>query len=290
MKLILIPFILAVTLGTSALAAVEPTDSPADPRIKTVVYRERDVVVIKGHYGYSTTIEFGANEVVENVAIGDSVAWQVVRSDSRPNLLFLKPMEANANTNMTVVTNQRIYSFELSAYKSSSQRNKNLSFRIRFTYPGEDAKELADFSAGIMSPSGDLIDGTRPDDWNFDYSFSGDTNLRPVRAFDDGRFTYLQFAKIKTTPAIFLVDDEGNESLVNFTRQGKYMVIERLGRQFTLRDGKDSVACIFNGAFPEPDISAPLAPKQIDAESEEDGLIPADLFDDATYEYPNTRR
>src|SRR5688572_5309351 len=133
MKTLLSALLAASILSVSAWAAVEPTESPADPRINTVVYHERDVVTIKGHYGYSTTIEFAEGEVVETASIGDSVAWQVIKPESRPNMLFIKPLEANANTNMTVVTNLRIYSFELSADKAPSQKDKTLAFRIRFT-------------------------------------------------------------------------------------------------------------------------------------------------------------
>ena len=163
-------------------------------------------MTIKGHYGYSTTIEFAENETVETASIGDSVAWQVIKPESRPNMLFIKPLEANANTNMTVVTNLRIYSFELSADKAPSRQDKNLAFRIRFTYPNTDAQGLAGIGGDGQPSAGLLTQGKSPDEWNFDYSFSGSRSLRPLRAFDDGKFTYLQFSKRETTPAIFLVD------------------------------------------------------------------------------------
>ena len=62
--------------------------------------------------------------------------------------------------------------------------------------------------------------------------------------------TYFQFKKNDVTPAVFAVDESGNESLVNFTIQGQYLVVERIGRQFTLRDGK-AATCIFNDSYKE---------------------------------------
>jgi len=49
-------------------------------------------------------------------------------------------------------------------------------------------------------------------------------------------------------PAVFLVDKNGNESIVNFNVQGEYMVVNKTGAQFTLRDG-DYATCIFNESY-----------------------------------------
>jgi hypothetical protein len=53
-------------------------------------------------------------------------------------------------------------------------------------------------------------------------------------------------------PAVFAVDENGNERLVNFNVQGKYVVVSGLESQFTLRDG-DTATCIFNETFPKPE-------------------------------------
>ncbi|MGH6781007.1 MAG: TrbG/VirB9 family P-type conjugative transfer protein, partial [Sphingomonadaceae bacterium] len=62
--------------------------------------------------GYHVTIEFGSDERIENVAVGDSGAWQVT-ANRRGDFLFVKPIQAGVTTNMTVVTDVRLYAFEL---------------------------------------------------------------------------------------------------------------------------------------------------------------------------------
>ena len=47
------------------------------------------------------------------------------------------------------------------------------------------------------------------------------------------------------TPAIYIVDADRNESLVNFRTEGPYVVVDRVSRQWTLRNGQNST-CIFN--------------------------------------------
>ena len=73
---------------------------------------------------------------------------------------------------------------------------------------------------------------------NAAYRFSGSPQLVPLHVFDDGTFTYFELSLNGAVPAIFAVDDQsGKESTVNTRRQGKYLVVQRLAPQFTLRQG-----------------------------------------------------
>lgn len=242
-------------LSAPAFAGKTPRPGSADARVKKLTYYESEVYRLRGHYGFSSVIEFSSKERIETISIGDSEAWQVIKPN-RPNILFIKPLEQNAETNMTVITTKRIYTFELSASKARSHTSSDLTFRVKFVYPNETALELANIST-VNASSYDPLEGSEAGDWNFDYSYAGSKRLRPKRAFDDGTFTYLQFKDFETMPAIFAVDENGNESLVNYNVQGKYLVVTSMGAQFTLRDG-DTATCIFNDNFPKPD-TKPIA-------------------------------
>jgi type IV secretion system protein VirB9 len=258
---------------SSAQAAITPQNGGADPRVKHVVYHEQDVTEVKGHYGYTTSVEFGANEKMISMSIGDSIAWQV--QPAQDNLLFMKPLEANASTNLTVITNKHIYSFELSADVASSRKSSDLTYRLRFVYPDEEAAALATIGKGPFANTS-LVQGisNSPSDWNFKYQYSGNKNLRPVQTFDNGRFTYFKFSTIERAPAIFVVDDLGNESLVNYHKEGDYLVVERLARQFTLRDG-EYVTCIFNESFPVQSYEGePLAPVPVGDSASDEIVLP----------------
>ncbi len=234
-------------LSSPALAERVARPGTADARIKSYTYHENDVYYLKGHYGFTMVIEFSPKEKVDSISIGDSEAWQVIPG-SRKNLIYIKPLEQNAETNMTVLTSKRIYTFELTADRASTPKSRDLTFRVKFRYPEEETLELANFGgkpAGKYNP----LEGTDVSAWNFDYSYAGDRSLRPKRVFDDGTFTYFEFRSPSSTPAIFLVDDQGNESLVNFNVEGSYIIVNSTGRQFTLRDG-DITTCIFNDGYP----------------------------------------
>ncbi len=84
---------------TAALAA-------PDNRIRTQRLRCRmQIVQIVGKSGIQSTIEFATDERIENVAVGDSSAWQIT-PNRRASLLFVKPLSAHSRTNMTVVTDR----------------------------------------------------------------------------------------------------------------------------------------------------------------------------------------
>lgn len=233
-----------------AYAGKNPRGTLSDARVKTLTYSDNEVYALRGHYGFSMVIEFSSKERIESISIGDSLAWQVVKP-SRPNIMFIKPLEENAQTNMSVITTKRIYTFALSAKKATSQESNDLTFRLKFKYPEETAAQLA-YIGGTSSANYNPLENVSAADLNFDYSYSGSKRLRPVRAFDDGTFTYLQFEQFDTLPAVFAVDSKKNERLVNFNVQGKYLVISGTNARFILRDG-DTTTRVFNETYPKND-------------------------------------
>ena len=244
-------------LATAAHAAQPTLAGPQDSRIRSVVYKSRDVVQIYGHYGFTTSIKFHPTEQIETVSIGDSEAWQVV-VPGQPNLLFVKPLEENADTNMTVVTNKRIYNFMLFGRQALTFQGENLTFHVEFQYPDEEAALVAfqaDQAAREATEAAEaraervVSSAVAPEDWNFAYNYAGSDAIRPQRVFDDGTFTYFRFPDVVDTPAIFSVDADGAEALVNYNVKGDYIVVEELAAQFTLRDG-DLATCIFNESLP----------------------------------------
>ena len=232
-------FIISAILMTGApsfaLAEVLPSSSSSDSHIKVVTYNPNQVYRLSGLQGYTTAIELAQDENIVSVNIGDSSAWLV---NVQGNIINLKPVTGNPNTNMNVVSSRGTYLFFLTAPDINSpaakEPSKSTVFLLRFRYP-----DL--ISAENKNEGPDLANGH----YNFNYTARGDGSIAPISVFDDGRFTYMDFGNHHVTPAIFVVDPYGYESLVNYHVQGKYIVIEKTGLQFTLRNG-DQVASIFN--------------------------------------------
>lgn len=212
-----------------------PISGPIDPRVRTVMFKEDTIVALRGHYGYQMTVEFGADERIENVSIGDSLAWQVT-PNRRADTLFLKPIEFDAATNMSVITNKRRYTFQLSAEAPSGAGDPNIIYRVKFTYPAEVAP----------APPADTVVTTLAGA-NRAYSVSGSVKNMPSQVYDDGRLTYFEWPAGTPTPAVFAVGSEGQEAVVNFVMRGSLMVVERVSPAFILRNGTDETRVINDG-------------------------------------------
>jgi type IV secretion system protein VirB9 len=83
---------------------------------------------------------------------------------------------------------------------------------------------------------------------NSDYWFCGSNTLKPMSAYDDGAQTRLRFQTRSEFPAMFVQNDDGSESLLNFNIEDDEVVIHRVARRFVLRRGK-LVGCVVNQSF-----------------------------------------
>jgi type IV secretion system protein VirB9 len=234
---------LSIVAGT-ACAESQPKNSRYDARIKDVIYNAADVVKVVGHYGYSTDIQFAPGETTENIALGDSVAWEVAPA---ANHLFVKPSEDNAVTNMTVVTNRHVYQISLDARNSrgrSSGSSRDMYFQVRFTYPDDGHEGMGRINEQRVQTAL----GKMPDARNWNYYGCGAKEMQPSEVFDDGRFTYMRFPAAQEVPAVFIIGTDNAESIVNGSMHGDYYVVQRTAQRFVLRRGK-SVACVQNRSF-----------------------------------------
>lgn len=233
----------------AAMAAIAPEPGPGDPRIRIVHYDPDQVVELRGAIGYQMTLEFGPGERIENVSIGDGLGWQVT-PNHKATLLFLKPLDVHSVTDMTVVTNLRRYVFDLSARRPPPHGDRALIFRVRFEYP-EPFVAVAE-ARPIPPPQ-------PPRDVNHAYRIEGAAESAPLRVFDDGRATYFTFGRDADYPAIFAVEADRKEAVVNSATRDGYVVVDRLAGGFILRHGAQ-VTRIVNDGYREPG-SGPAATK-----------------------------
>ena len=86
-----------VSFAALAVLGCTAANAAADNRIRSMAYDPDQIVRILGKAGIQSTIEFGADERIENVAVGDSNAWQIT-PNRRASLLFVKPLAPHSRT------------------------------------------------------------------------------------------------------------------------------------------------------------------------------------------------
>ena len=250
--------VMVLLLPTLAVAELTPTKGKLDARVRMVDYNPFNVIKLSTFYGVSTHVQFAEGETIKDVAVGDDQAWKVV---PRGNHLFIKPTAVEADTNVTIVTDKRTYQFALVVQPhpikdAKAWTDPNLIFSLTFRYPDEEAAKLA---ANEKKAAQQLIDnkvhaklaasvGKKDADKNYNYWAAGSTEISPTAAFDDGRFIFLEFSNNRDMPAIYEVDKEGNEALINTNVVGNTIVIQRMVPELILRKGK-FVVSVVNRSF-----------------------------------------
>jgi type IV secretion system protein VirB9 len=204
-----LPLLLVLLLlGAPALAQTPPSlaGGPSDARLRTIPYNPDQVVRLTAATNYQLTVIFSPDERVENVAIGDGDAWQATLN-RRGDALFLKPLRSNGVTNMTVITDARVYTFELSATPVSTAETP---FTVRFSYPSDGVRDARQPPPPVEAGS---------------YRLSGARALRPSAISDDGVRTSIAWGAQQTLPAVFALDERGDEVLLDgYMREGLYIV------------------------------------------------------------------
>lgn len=178
-------------------------------------------------------------ESVTSVAAGDTVRWIVGDTTSgsgagRRTHILVKPSAAGLSTNLVITTDRRVYHLQLESTGATAMA------ALSWSYP-QDALIALQGGGATSSAAQMLAGGLAVEALRFSYRISGDNPpWRPLRAFDDGRQTFIEFpAGIAQgeAPPLFVLDERGEAALVNYRMAGRFYVVDRLFARAELRLG-----------------------------------------------------
>jgi len=199
----LLIFLFAMAAPLSA--QVRPVPGKGDPRLQTIDYSPDQIVQLGVASGYQLMVRFAPGERIETIAVGDSSGWQVT-TNKRSDYLFIKTLGDGRATNMTVVTDARIYMFELIP---STPYGEGQAFSLRFTYPDDEMAAIAPIASVAR----------------YRYRVSGTRALRPSLVIQDGPNIVIEWPESVALPAIFRIEEDGNETLVSSEiKDGRFKV------------------------------------------------------------------
>ncbi|MEP6982264.1 MAG: TrbG/VirB9 family P-type conjugative transfer protein [Sphingomicrobium sp.] len=250
---------LATALTVATLAF--PSAAQGDPRFSDRAYAANQIITVHGKPGIESAIAFSPDERIENIAVGNSSAWQV-NPNKRANVVFVKPATARARTNMTVITDQRTYLFDLVSSAGGSP-----VYMLQFRYP--DAPKRAPIAAPPSAATAVAVvtqprEPAIPATLNFGWRGAGEKKLLPASYFDDGSSTFLRWTQDTPLPAILIRNPEGAEGPVNYTVRGDYVVVEGIPAQLVLRSGKQVATLTpLRRLAPAPTVTASATPLQL---------------------------
>jgi len=221
-----------------------PQKGATDSRVRTATYNPEEVYRLYGFVGYAIELTFEEGETGAGNAGGD---LEAITFGWHDNHLILKPKAPNIGTNLVVYTNRRAYRFEYSASaRKPDPRSDPVMYAVRFEYPPQYATRKEPSAAELAARDLDATAASRVR--NIDYWFCGSPAIKPVAASDDGVHTRLTFGARSELPAVFVRNDDGTESLLNFSMEDGDVVIHRVAARFILRRGQ-LTGCVVNKGF-----------------------------------------
>lgn len=186
-----------------------------------------------------TDIALQPGETITSVAAGDTVRWTVGdttsgNGETKRTHILVKPFSSGLRTNLVITTDRRVYHLQLESTPATAMT------AISWSYPQDALIALRRRQEAAVAAV-PIASGLVLESLNFNYVLSGDRPAwRPLRAFDDGRQTYIEFAPaiaVGEAPPLFVIGEDGEAQLVNYRVAGRYYVVDRLFGAAELRLG-----------------------------------------------------
>lgn len=232
----------ALSLAVPVSAESIPTHGPRDPRIRYARYDADEVYRLIGVVGYAIELVFEDGEKFVGQGGGD---LEGVSIDAHDQFVLVKPHAELVATNLVIYTSRRAYRFDYSVVEAAPR--DGLVYAVKFQYT-----PVAVAAASGPTPAEQIeqkLSAAESERWrNVDYWYCGHPSLKPVAASDDGVHTRLAFGPRAEIPALFVLNEDGTESLLNFSMEGGDVVIHRVAPRLVLRRGK-LTGCIVNRGY-----------------------------------------
>jgi P-type conjugative transfer protein TrbG len=222
-------------------ALQEPASSGYINAIQVYPYTEGALYQLYAAPQEVSDIALQPGEALIAISAGDTVRWVVGDTSSGAGAtkqvhILAKPFAAGLKTNLVITTDRRSYHLQLES------TDHTYMAALSWTYPDDELivlKEKNDAAQAAMP----IDTGLALEDLNFQYRITGDdAPWKPLRAFDDGRKVYIEFAKSLTqgeAPPLFVLGEHSSSDLVNYRVRGNYYIVDQLFFAAELRLGQD---------------------------------------------------
>jgi type IV secretion system protein VirB9 len=258
MKLALLPTIIGMIVASPTLAQTRDQSQPlrtvqSATRSATIQpaaagffsgaqvypYSEGTIFQVYAAPGLVTDITLQPSEGLIAVASGDTARWVIGDTTSgsgegKQTHVLVKPFSAGLTTNLVITTDRRAYHVRLVSTATTALSS------MRWTYPQDELLSLRRKTEAVQAAT-PVASGLAIENLHFNYVITGDKpTWRPLRAFDDGAKTYVEFPASLANgdaPPLFVVAADGKAELVNYRVRDRYYVVDRLFDAAELRLG-----------------------------------------------------
>lgn len=226
--------------AAGAAATKEPRREDYQGAIQSYAYAEGAIYRLVAAPGHVTAIALEPGEALLAVAAGDTARWTVGDTvsgsgEAQRIHIMIKPLAAALDTNLIITTDRRVYHLALTSTAGTAMA------AVRWTYPDDALLAMTRGAPAGRAPFATRSGGIDPLSFNFGYRIRGDrAPWRPLRAFDDGRQTFIEFPASLAqgaAPPLFVTGEGGEPELVNYRVSGRFYIVDRIFERAELRHG-----------------------------------------------------
>lgn len=192
-----------------------------------------------------TVIRLEPGEKFTNISSGDPSRWSYAvaisgKDENAQQNILVKPCLPDISTNLVITTDRRLYNMRFVA-SQTEQLTRSVSFR----YPDTSMKSESEAISSPEIPIEETQEKRSIPPLHIHYQittagiFSQPADWQPLRVFDDGVHTTIQFPENiahRDLPALFVIQN-GEKTCVNYRFQSPYMMLDHVFREATLVSG-----------------------------------------------------
>nr|MBD9686857.1 P-type conjugative transfer protein TrbG [Pseudomonas sp. PDM20] len=225
--------------------AVGPTDGGAG-RVMFTFGAEQPTVVCAPLQVCDVALQAG--EQVNALQLGDTIRWSVDPAitgsgEFEVQHLIIKAHDVGLETSLMVATDRRTYHFKLRSHRTDYMQS------AAFNYPEEAARKweaLTKRRQEIKKKATIPESGEYLGNLSFAYDVKGDAPWKPVRVYNNGIKTIIEFPKSVSqdaAPVLMVIRKEGGwfsddqTELVNYSFRGTRMIVDSLFSKAVLLSG-----------------------------------------------------
>lgn len=220
-------------------ATVEPAATGFVSGAQVYPFSEGTIFTGYAAPGLVTDIMLQPGENLVAVASGDTARWVIGDTTSgagegKQTHVLVKPFSAGLLTNLVITTDRRAYHVRLVSTSATALSS------MRWTYPQDELLALQR-KAEAVRVAAPLAAGIAVEQLHFNYAISGDRPAwRPLRVFDDGAKTFVEFPASLATgeaPPLFVIGADGKAELINYRLRDRFYIVDRIFDAAELRLG-----------------------------------------------------
>ncbi|MGJ8481939.1 P-type conjugative transfer protein TrbG [Sphingobium yanoikuyae] len=235
-----VPSVLRNVQAAMRSATVQPAATGFVSGAQVYTFSEGTIYQVYAAPGLVTDIALQPGENLVAVASGDTARWVIGDTTSgsgaaKQTHVLVKPISAGLLTNLVITTDRRAYHVGLVSTGGTALSS------MRWTYPQDELIALRR-KAEAAQAAVPIASGLAIEQLHFNYAIRGDrTAWRPLRVFDDGSKTYVEFPASLATgeaPPLFVIGTDGKAELVNYRLRERFYVVDRIFNAAELRLGR----------------------------------------------------